>query len=113
MINIKNYRNGFWGSAIKEILNHFGFSNQKFDKLSSASQIKDYIMKHKTEIVEFFEKHYSNNILWFDKKYREYDLKIDRDDYLYISRLTLRGNGSRSILTDIINEKKYNNIILD
>lgn len=70
-------------------------------------------MKHKTEIVEFFEKHYSNNILWFDKKYREYDLKIDRDDYLYISRLTLRGNGSRSILTDIINEKKYNNIILD
>lgn len=113
LINIKNYRNGFWGSAIKEILNHFGFSNQKFDKLSSASQIKDYIMKHKTEIVEFFEKHYSNNILWFDKKYREYDLKIDRDDYLYISRLTLRGNGSRSILTDIINEKKYNNIILD
>lgn len=113
LINIKNYRNGFWVSAIKEILNHFGFSNQKFDKLSSASQIKDYIMKHKTEIVEFFEKHYSNNILWFDKKYREYDLKIDRDDYLYISRLTLRGNGSRSILTDIINEKKYNNIILD
>lgn len=113
LINIKNDRDGFKGGAIKEILNHFDFSNQEFKKLSSASQIKKFVREHRTEIRDFFEKYYHNNILWFDEKYTAYNFNIDKDDYVYISRLILAGNGSNSVLTDIINEKKYKNIILE
>lgn len=113
LINIKNDRDGFKGGAIKKILNHFDFSNQEFKKLSSASQIKKFITEHRTEIRDFFEKHYHNNILWFDEKYTAYNFNIDKDDYVYISRLILARNVSNSVLTDIINEKKYKNIILE
>ena len=95
------------------ILNQFCFVHEDFENLESASKIKDFIINHSTELKEFFNSLYENNILWFDESYKGSSLILKDNDYLYITKRKLEGNGNIDILKDIFQKNTYKNIMLD
>ena len=113
LIKIRNHNVGFRGEAIRMILNQFCFVHEDFENLESASKIKDFIINHSTELKEFFNSLYENNILWFDESYKGSSLILKDNDYLYITKRKLEGNGNIDILKDIFQKNTYKNIMLD
>lgn len=113
LIKISNHNVGFRGAAIRKILIQFCFEHEDFENLKSASEIKDFVINHRTELDEFFKSLYENNILWFDNSYKGSGLDLENNDYLYISKRKLEGNGNVDILKDIFQKNTYKNIILE
>lgn len=113
LIKIRNHNVGFRGDAIKMILNRFNFAHEDFKNSESPSQIKDFVINHSTELKSFLTSLYENNILWFDESYKGSSLILKDNDYLYITKSKLEGNGNIDILKDIFQKNIYKNIMLD
>ena len=113
LIKIRNHNVGFRGEAIRKILNKLCFVHEDFENLESASKIKDFIINHSKELKDFFKNLYENDILWFDESYKGSSLILKDNDYLYITKRKLEGNGNIDILKDIFQKNIYKNIMLD